>query len=408
MKKILLLLAAAVILAGCGEGTSSVPEKPEKKEQTAEQEKNFFVTLEQTTDDPALRNAAYEEALKSETLTGGYLGEITPELEEDFGVQSIEFYTVTEAIQSIYGDFHDDGILYLKNSADGAEEPGVWVGIKNPDERADELARRLQVYVDEGKIVAKYIHLFVSEYSDQDNQDLMYEVSKAIKPMRDAMPEPDRVANSISVDTITRTIEIGHDFLTEEQMKKLKNQFNEYEIAFVQEGRMLPLPGEPDVEYPDEPVTNERTNEGSWVMDVSADSMLIVSAVSKDFSENGGDSEYYGATYFSFPNAEEKLKIGQRVIVEASGPIMESYPGQGSAKFVTVLPAYQPDGAELTEEEVVRKALEKRGDTGHIEGIRHILFDKETGEWTVTFVDSMEAEPTAVEIRVSDQEEKKQ
>lgn len=408
MKKILLMLAAAAVFSGCGEGTSSVPEEPAKKAQTSEQERNIFVELEQTTDDPALRNAAYEEALKSETLTGGYLGEVTPELEEDFGVQSIEFYTVTEAIQSIYGDFHDDGILYLKNSADGAEEPGVWVGIKNPDERADELARRLQVYVDEGKIVAKYIHLFVSEYSDQDNQDLMYEVSKAIKPMRDAMPEPDRVANSISVDTITRTIEIGHDFLTEEQMKKLKNQFNEYEIAFVQEGRMLPLPGEPDVEYPDEPVTKERTNKGSWVMDVSADSMLIVSAVAKDFSENGGDSEYYGATYFSFPNAEEKLKIGQRVIVEASGPIMESYPGQGSAKFVTVLPAYQPDGAELTEEEVVRKALEKRGGTGHVEGIRHILFDKKTGEWTVTFVDSMEAEPTAVEIRVADQEEKKQ
>lgn len=219
MKKILLVLAAAAVLAGCGEGASSVPEEPAKKAQTPEQEKNIFVELEQTTDDPALRNAAYEEALQSETLTGGYLGEITPELEEDFGVQSIEFYTVTEAIQSIYGDFHDDGILYLKNSADGAEEPGVWVGIKNPDERADELARRLQVYVDEGKIVAKYIHLFVSEYSDQDNQDLMYEVSKAIKPMRDAMPEPDRVANSISVDTITRTIEIGHDFLTKEQMK---------------------------------------------------------------------------------------------------------------------------------------------------------------------------------------------
>ncbi|WNS82277.1 DUF3221 domain-containing protein [Domibacillus sp. DTU_2020_1001157_1_SI_ALB_TIR_016] len=402
MKKIVLVLILGTLLVGCRDEVSSVPEEPKKQEQTSEQEKNVFVELEQTTDDTTIRDAAYEKVLHDKTLTGGYLGKVTPELKEDYGVQSIEFYAVTDAIQSIYGNFYEYGILYLKNQESGAKESGVWVGIKNPDDKAEELARRLQKQVDEGKILAKYIHLFESEYSDQDNQDLMYEVSKAIKPMKDAMPEPERVALSISVDTITRTIEIGHDFLTDEQIEKLREKFSDHEMDFTQEGRMLPLPEEPDVEYPEEPVSHKQTKEGSWVMEVSEDSMLIVGSKAYDFSGTG-EQEHYDATYYSFPKANVKLKVGQRVIVEASGPIAESYPGQGSAKFVTVLPAYQPKGADLTEEEVVRKAIEQRKENSHVEGIHKITYNKEIDEWILTFVGSMGPEPVVTDITIADQ-----
>lgn len=402
VKKIVLGLLLGTLLVGCGNDASSVPEEPKEQEQTSEQEKNVFVKLEQTTDDTAIRDEAYEKALHDETLTGGYLGKVTPKLKEDYGVQSIEFYAVTNAIQSIYGNFYEYGILYLKNQEFGAKESGVWIGIKNPDDKAEELARRLQKQVDEGQILAKYIHLFESEYSEWDNRDLMYEVSKAIKPMKDAMSEPERVALSMSVDTITRTVEIGHDFLTEEQIKTLKAKFADYKMDFTQEGRMLPLPGEPDVEYPKEPVSHKQTNEGSWVMEVSADSMLIVGSKAYDFSGTG-EQEHYDATHYSFPKANEKLQVGQRVIVEASGPIAESYPGQGRAKFVTVLPTYQPKGADLTEEEVVRKAIEQRGENSYVEGIREISYNKEMDEWTLTFVSSMGAEPVAKDITIADQ-----
>lgn len=402
MKKIVLVLILGALLVGCRDVASSVPEEPKKQEQTSDQEKNVFVELEQTTDETTIRDAAYEKALHDETLTGGYLGKVTPELKEDYGVQSIEFYAVTNAIQSIYGNFYDYGILYLKNQESGAKESGVWIGIKNPDDKAEELVRRLQKQVDEGKILAKYIHLFESEYSERDNQDLMYEVSKAIKPMKDAMPEPERVALSMSVDTITRTIEIGHDFLTEEQIEKLKEKFSDYEMDFMQEGRMLPLPGEPDVEYPKEPVSHKQTKEGSWVMEVSKDSMLIVGSKAYDFSGTG-EQEHYSATYYSFPKANEKLKVGQRVMVEASGPIAESYPGQGRAKFVTVLPAYQPKGADLTEEEVVRKAIEQQKENSYVEGVREITYNKEMDEWALTFVSSMGPEPVVTDITITDQ-----
>ncbi|WP_050180545.1 DUF3221 domain-containing protein [Domibacillus robiginosus] len=403
MKKIALGLIVGTLLAGCSDAAPSVPEEePKGQEQASEQEKKVFVELEQTTDETAIRDAAFEKVLQDETLTGGYLGKVTPELKEDYGVQSIEFNAVTDAIQHIYGNFYEHGILYLKNQESGARESGVWVGIKNPDERAEELARRLQKQVDEGKILAKYIHLFESEYSDRDNQDLMYEVSKAIKPMKDAMPEPERVALSMSVDTITRTIEIGHDFLTDEQMEKLKETFSDYEMDFMQEGRMLPLPGEPDVEYPKEPVSHKQTKEGSWVMEVSEDSMLIVGSKAYDFSGTG-EQEHYDATYYSFPKANEKLKVGQRVMVEASGPIAESYPGQGRAKFVTVLPAYQPKGADLTEEEVVRKAIEQRGEDSYAEGIRNITYNKDRDEWTLTFVSSMGPKLADTDVTIADQ-----
>lgn len=403
MKKLILSLILGILFAGCGDAASPVSKDPKEPEQSSKQEKNVFIELEQTTDDTTSRAAAYEKALHDEILTGGYLGKVTPELKEDYGVQSIEFQAVTNAIQNIYGSFYEYGILYLKNQESGAEESGVWVGIKDPDDKAKELARRLQKQVDQGKILAKYIHLFESEYSEWDNRDLMYKVSKAIKPMKEATPEPERVELSISVDTITRTIEIGHDFLTGEQMDKLKDQFADYKMNFTQEGRMLPLPGDPDVEYPKEPVSYKQTYEGGWIMKVSTNSMLVVQARPDNFSATGGVSEHYGAVNYSFPKANEKLKIGQRVDVEASGWIAESYPGQGRAKFVTVLPTYQPKGADLTEEDVVRKAIEQQEEKAEVEGIREITYNKKTDEWFVTFVRSMASDSTAMIITIADQ-----
>ncbi len=42
----------------------------------------------------------------------------------------------------------------------------------------------------------------------------------------------------------------------------------------------------------------------------------------------------YGATSFEYPNASETLKIGQRVEVESTGPVLDSYPKQGVAKTI--------------------------------------------------------------------------
>ncbi|KKB44793.1 DUF3221 domain-containing protein [Bacillus thermotolerans] len=381
MKKLAAALCMAVLVAGCSDHSSvGEPEQP----MDAVQKRNTYATLEQTADDPAAREEAYEKAMQSEILTGGYLGEVTPALKEDFGVQSIEAYAVTEAIQAIYGDFYQHGIMYLTNQSLEDAESGVWVGIKTPDEKAEELVRRLQQQVDEGRILAKYIHLFESEYSEEDNRKLMDKAAKAIRPMKEALPDPDRAALSISVDTITQTIEIGHDFLTEEQISQLKEQFADYEMEFTQEGRMVPALGESDVEHPEPGITGKPVHDGEWVMSVSEDGMLVVSAQPQDFSQTGGEEAFYSAVHYQFPDADKKLHVGQRVIVEPSGMILESYPGQGRAKFVTVLPAYQPKGADLTEEEAVRQAVMQQ-ETKSILAIERTAYLKEKDEWLITF-----------------------
>lgn len=379
MKKTAILLTLALCLAGCQAQRADQPksnESPPETKHVSSQEKNVIAKLQQTTEHTALRDAAYEKVKKSDTLTGGYFGENTPELQEDMGVQSIEAEAVMGVINALYGNFYDYGIIYGKNRMSGDEEPGFWVGIKNPDKRADELVHRLQKQVDEGKILAKYIHLFESEYSEKDNEVLLYNVSKAIKPMREAMPEPDRVTLGMNVDTVTRTVEIEHDFLTKKQRSELASQFSGYQLAFTQSGRMLPLPDGKNVEYPKKAVTDKPSTKGSWVMSVSPENFLV------------------DAVYYTFPNADQKIKIGQRILVESSGYILESFPGQGSAKFVTVLPAYKPKTANLTDEEALRQALlSPELNKRTVYTVERVAYDWAADKWTISFLDPMQTDP---------------
>lgn len=384
----------AAFLAGCQQpGESGAKKQDRTATQQITQEKNSIAELKQTTKDTALRDQAYEKVLKSDILTGGYMGENTAELQEDMGVDMIEAAAAFEAVNQVYGNFYDHGIFYLKDQTSGADEPGVWIGIKNPDQKSDKLIEMLQKQVDEGEILAKYIHIFKSEYSEKDNQVLADKVSKAVRKAAESHPEPDRVFFSVSVDTITQTIEIGHDFLTDTQIKKLQQQFSSYEMGIKQEGRMLPLPGEPDVEHKGKEVTRTPSKNGSYVMSISKDTMLVVNAEPADY----GSGDHYGAVHYTFPNASEKLKVGQRVVVESSGPIMESYPGQGRAKFVTILPTYQPEKAALTEEEAVRQAIGKNPDGGGWAPVSEVAFHEQTGQWTVTFALEQKKVPVIIE-----------
>ncbi|WP_243298017.1 hypothetical protein [Bacillus litorisediminis] len=65
---------------------------------------------------------------------------------------------------------------------------------------------------------------------------------------------------------------------------------------------------------------------------------------------------------------------------------MESYPGQGTALYVEVLPEYKPDGADLSESEVVQVVIQKAKENG-IEGtiaIRELTYDSKTDAWKVS------------------------
>lgn len=90
--------------------------------------------------------------------------------------------------------------------------------------------------------------------------------------------------------------------------------------------------------------------------------ILVVDTTLEDFSATGGVEDYFGAVFYKYPNAASELKVGQRVKVEDTGMILYSYPRQGSAKYVEVLPEYKPENATLSESAVIVKAIEMAKD----------------------------------------------
>lgn len=409
-------LMLSLLLAGCGTGdgivnadnknSGSTTVKSEVKEWSTIKVlsgRNIIAELKQSTTEPKIRNEAFKKVKESEELIQGLLGELTPELEVDMGVQGIEAQVAFKAIEEVYGQegLSSEGVVFFENLTDGAEQSVLWIGIKEPDERLNQFVEILQKKVDAGEILAKHIYIFKSSFTEKENYVLNDKVSVVVKDIAKSHPTPDRLSYSISVDTLTGTVEIAHDFLTEIQKEDIQKQFPEQKFEFTQEGRMIAEPGESDITYPTEPTTNKPSKEGAYVISVSEKGMLIVEANPRDFSATGGISEFYSAIHYNYPGADRKLEVGQRIIVEASGPLMESYPAQGAAKYVEVLSTYKPENADLTEAEIVRAAIEKSGTkSGWVVPIRNVSYDETKDNWSVEFAPEQE-KPFKVEIKDS-------
>ena len=146
---------------------------------------------------------------------------------------------------------------------------------------------------------------------------------------------------------------------------------------------------------------NKPSKEGSYVVKIEGESVLVVDAKPQDFSATGGIKEFYNA--ISFSNVKEKLEIGQRVRIEVDGPIMESYPAQAKAGKVEILPMYKPDKADLTEAQVVREAV-KIADTKSkwFPAIRYVEFHEAEDIWKV----GIKQEENEYELVIEDKTEK--
>ena len=178
------------------------------------------------------------------------------------------------------------------------------------------------------------------------------------------------------VNTITGEIEISHDFLKPEQQKELEQLFADHTINFKQDGRLVAEPGESSILEPKQPFTDSPVKDGGFILSAREGRIFVA-----------GGTE--GATYYKFPEAD-KLKVGQRVKVEASGDIMDSYPSQGTAKFIEVMPDYKPVNAKLSESEAVAKALEMdEGKSGMgFVVINDVTFDKKEMKWIFTVLNN--------------------
>ncbi len=385
MKKrmgLVLIVSASILFAACGTAENDKEHLPLQGNTKVVNDREIIAELEQTVTETPIRDAAAKKQLESDDFKNGFYGEPSAELEEDMAVQTIEAFAALDAVEKVYGSheaFQKEGALFIENQTQGAEQSGVWIGIKEPDDRLDELLKVLQLKVDAGEILAKPIYFYRSDYAELDLQRLQEDVLNALKPM-----QLERGSFAISTDTKTGNIEITHDFLKEEQQAELRKQFADYTIHFEQQGRLVAEPGEPTTTYPDQPFTETPSKEGKYVMQIYKEKMLVVDTTPTNFNSNGGGEDFYDAVFFIYPNAAEELKVGQRVKVEGSGEIMDSYPGQGSAKYVEVLSEYKPKNAMLSESEVIGKAIEitKKKSDGWII-IRSIAFDEEKAVWKV-------------------------
>lgn len=118
-----------------------------------------------------------------------------------------------------------------------------------------------------------------------------------------------------------------------------------------------------------------------YVMEKEEDRILVISPEAQDFSSTGGISEYYNAIWFA--NAPKDINIGEKVKVWYEYTL-DSYPAQSEVIHIEVIPAQQHEGANLTEEEALYRALtsELIAADGLVV-VKAIEYDKENGKWDV-------------------------
>lgn len=375
MKKIgyVIVLGASLLLTGCGMGVEGdagqaslveIEWKPLKVVSGRE----IIAELEQTVKETPIRDQKVLTIIEDEK--NGVFGKPSKGSAEDMAVQLIEMPAVLEGLQKVYGDeaaFEQYGVIFMENQSHGDEQSGGWIGIKEPDEKFRKFIRELQFKVDAGEILAAPIYIFRSDFTQAELYDLQEEVLKVLQPMHSGSG-----SFGLSVNSITGAIEISHDFLTEAQQVELREEFEDWTIQFEQEGRIAPKPGESIITHPDEKFTTTEPKEGGYVMEASKNEFLVT----------GGE---YGAIRFKYPGEIEQLKVGQRIEVESTGMILYSYPGQGTAKYIDILPEYKPENAKLSESEVVQQAVAlAKEKSDWVTEIQSISYDKKTSKWHVT------------------------
>ncbi|MBS4209469.1 DUF3221 domain-containing protein [Bacillus sp. FJAT-50079] len=386
------IIAIMLFLFGCGtEGNLSSNKEWNPLKTVSGRE--IIAELKQTTRDTSKRDEKLENIQQN----------MAPEMIEDVIYQQIEGQAAIDEIDNVYGTspgFYAEGVIFMENKEDGAEYPGIWIGVKNPDARLTKVLDSLQQQVDNGEILANYIYVYKEKHSQADIDLLSEEVSTAINDYAQKHEKANQVSWTVYVNSLTNTIEVGHNFLTKENIDELQTSFADYEWNIKQDGRLVPVGDEEDVVYPDKKTINMPSKDGSYIVSIDENGIMVVRAMPQNFGSTGGNEEFYEAISFRFPQAKKKLKIGQRVIVESSGPLLESYPAQGTAKFVEVLSEYKPEQSILSESEVIRSAVEMAKEKSTwVPAIRDIQYEDEKGIWIV----SIKQEELEYELEIKDE-----
>lgn len=134
-----------------------------------------------------------------------------------------------------------------------------------------------------------------------------------------------------------------------------------------------------------------------YVLERINGNIFVVSKHAHDFSENGGVSEFYDAIVLD--NAPSDVDVGHEVRVWYKGPVRESYPLGGSVGSLEIVEIAKPEGANLTREEAIKKALETIIESNFI-AITEVEFDDQNHTWKISYkpIEYYEDEPPELQI----------
>lgn len=108
--------------------------------------------------------------------------------------------------------------------------------------------------------------------------------------------------------------------------------------------------------------------------------ILVVSAVPEKIpTSSDGSGEYYEAIWFS--RAPARANVGDKVKVWYE-IVMTSYPGQSEAVRVVVQRSAKPAGADLSEADAIRTALERHEGVG-VPIVKRIGYDADADVWSL-------------------------
>ncbi|RDW20972.1 YobA family protein [Oceanobacillus chungangensis] len=118
-----------------------------------------------------------------------------------------------------------------------------------------------------------------------------------------------------------------------------------------------------------------------YVIDKIEESILIVNPEAVDFSETGGKEEFYDAVWAN--NSPEDIKVGDQVNVWFDAGVQESYPGQASVGKIEIIPSSTSEGATLSDNEALNKAITAMTLKNKLFTVRSIVYDSDKERWTI-------------------------
>lgn len=151
-------------------------------------------------------------------------------------------------------------------------------------------------------------------------------------------------------------------------------------------------------------IQDKGSNDGfvGFVVKKEKNQILVTNPNVQDFSANGGEKYYYSASWYT--NISSNIEIGQKVEVwVADGPKTTQYPGRDTAVDIAVIQTPQPDEANLTQEDAIRKALaskEVEAANYSYPVIKEVNYDVSKSHWTILITQM--SEEKVLEIIVDD------